>query len=77
MDININDLTLGDLEEIEDVAGKPASALFDGGMSAKTMQAVVYVLKRRGDPEFTIEDAKRIKVTEFGATDVPPTDAAA
>ena len=64
--IDVNDLTLGEVEEIENLTGLTVGDFGDGTkMSAKLVTAFVYISKRRTDPDFTIEDARKIKLGEF------------
>lgn len=61
--LDMEALTLGELETIEEVAGGDAAkAMMAGQVSAKALIAVAYVVKRRDHPEFTLEDAKALKV---------------
>lgn len=61
--LDLDAMTLGELEAIEDIAGADAAkAMMSGQMSAKALIAVAYVVKRRTNPEFTLEDAKALKV---------------
>lgn len=61
--LDLDAMTLGELETIEEVAGAGAAkAMMAGQMSAKALIAVAYVVKRRDNPEFTVEDAKALKV---------------
>lgn len=67
LDLNVDDLDLGDCMDVEEVTGEPAFVTFaaaqNGAMTAKAMAALVWVSKRKTDPTFTFEDAKRIKVS--------------
>lgn len=73
LDLNVDDLSLGDCMDVEEITGEPAFMTFasaqSGGMSAKAMAALVWVTKRKSDPTFTFEDAKAIKVSTLGAED--------
>lgn len=61
--LDLEAMTLGELEAIEEIAGADAvKAMMAGQMSAKALVAVAYVVKRRDHPEFTLEDAKALKV---------------
>lgn len=65
MDINFNpdDLTVGELEEFEEISGMTLSGLGRGaGLSAKAMKAIIYLDQRRKNPKFTLEDAKAVKI---------------
>jgi hypothetical protein len=68
--LDLDAMTLGELEAIEDVAGADAvKPLMAGQMSAKALIAVAYVVKRRDHPEFTLEDAKALKVMALAQPD--------
>lgn len=61
--IDPDDLSLGEVEAIEDILGKPFSQVFaDGGVSAKAAVALVYVVMRRDDATFTLDDARAFKI---------------
>lgn len=61
--LDMDAMTLGELETIEEIAGTDAAkAMMSGQMSARALIAVAYVVKRRDHPEFTIEDAKALRV---------------
>lgn len=61
--LDLDRMTLGELEAIEEVAGTDAVvAMMAGRMTAKALIAVAYVVKRRDDPAFTLEDARALKV---------------
>ena len=64
--IDVNELTIGDIEELETLVGKPFGEIFaDGNLSAKAMAAIVYVVKRRDEPGFTLDDARTMKLGEI------------
>ena len=56
------DLTLNEVEQIEDLNGGVSLDQLDLGR-AKTLKAIVYVLLRRDDPEITLEDAGNVKLS--------------
>ncbi len=56
----LGDLTLGELGELEDYTGLPMDAISYG--SAKTIAFVVYLVRRRSDPKYTLEDAGKIEI---------------
>ena len=61
------DLTLNEVEQIEDLNGGVSLDQLDLGR-AKTLKAIVYVLLRRDNPEITLEDAGNVKLSGlFGA----------
>jgi len=64
--IDANTLTLGELEQIEDLTGRNVTAeLGRGQPSARTLTALVYVFKRRSDPAFTMEQARELNISSF------------
>lgn len=68
--LDLEAMTLGELETIEEVAGpEAAKAMMTGQMSAKALLAVAYVVRRRDDPAFTIEDARSLKITALKPAD--------
>lgn len=73
LDLNVDDLSLGDCMDLEEITGEPAFATFaaaqTGGMTAKAMAALVWVTKRKTDPTFTFKDAKAIRVSSLGSED--------
>jgi hypothetical protein len=62
-DYDLDDLTLDEMGEIEEIAGKPYSELTFG--SVKEIKAIVLVLMKRDQPELTIEEIGSIKMVEF------------
>jgi hypothetical protein len=64
--MDIDTLTLGDIEDIENYAGLSFSDIGEDkpGVS-KLRTALVWVLKRKIDPTFTIEDARQITPDEL------------
>lgn len=66
LNININDLTLGDLEDIEGVVGSETMRLvLRGEVTPKAMVALVWVAKRKTNPAFTLDDARRLPLALF------------
>lgn len=73
MDINVNDLTLAEVAELEDVIGKPMETIFQTDTPrGRTLQALVWIATRRTDPEFTFEDAGNVKVADLTISDGEP-----
>jgi hypothetical protein len=65
----LDDFELGDLEWLEDYIGKPLS---DGEAALGTMKAAVafvYLIKRRDNPAFTLDEARKVKMTAFEDVD--------
>lgn len=64
--MNVEDLTLGEVEEIENYAGLPLSSLADTDKpSGALMVAIAWVAKRKEDPSFTLHQAKMLTSKEL------------
>lgn len=63
MDINLDTLTLAEVEEIEELTGKAIDALFDGA-KARVMRVLYFVMMRRTNPELTFEDTASVTISE-------------
>tara|TARA_R110000824_G_scaffold292421_2_gene480848 strand:- start:2577 stop:2828 length:252 start_codon:yes stop_codon:yes gene_type:complete len=62
--VDLNDLTIGEVVEIEERTGLPLDALGDPGKpKGKLLQTLAFIAKRREDPEFTWEQAGELKIS--------------
>lgn len=83
LDINPDDFTLGDIEDFEGYCGQPFELLLGKGavVSGKVLTALIWIIKRRENPKYTPEDARKVKLSEFTQDPTLPapkeTDAAA
>lgn len=103
---NPDDLTLGDLEDFEENAGKPlmetlkASPVWEEDpetgerrrkvdpetgrpemavtVSAKSLRVLVWLLRRKTEPGFTMDDARNVRVSalKIGPVDTPAVEGA-
>ena len=73
----LDDLTLGELEALEDHMGLPIGQIDLN--SARAMRFLVWLLKHRENPAFTMEQAGDVKITDLiqPEDDNPPVDAGA
>ena len=72
--IDINDLTIGEVVEIEELTGLPLDALGQADKpKGKMLQALAFISKRRDNPAFTWEMAGALKIST-DATPADPTD---
>jgi hypothetical protein len=82
-------LTVGDLEDLEEITGQSFGDLFSllgqleaGGMHKlpiKLITALVFVIRRHENPDFTLADARKVRINELELVlgDEPdPTEAA-
>lgn len=77
LEIDLDYLTVEELEEVEDLTGKGIDTLAkEGAPKAKMMRAIGFVMRKRTDPSFTWEQAGKLKVM-FKDDVVPPTVAVA
>lgn len=63
--IDIETLTIGELEEIEDITGLAFGNIDWAHLSARLMRALVYIVARRDNPDFTVEDARNVRLTQL------------
>ena len=67
-----NDLTLDEIEAFEDITDMPLDEALDKGTrKAKVMKALAFILLRREDPNITLEDVGKMKLSAvpFGGGD--------
>lgn len=71
----LDELSLDELEMLEEITGLPFDeCLVEGKPKAKVMKAFACIVKRREDPEFTVEQAGALKIRFSNKPD--PTKAA-
>jgi hypothetical protein len=65
--MDFNDITLGEIEEIEDYAGLPVSMIGDVHTvgTAKLRTALAWIVKRRENPDFTVQDARNLSAAQL------------
>lgn len=94
--LNPDDLTLGDLEDFEELVGKPidevvkpvpvtdefGARVFDAKgrpemtvkVPTKAVIALVWLSQRRDNPEFTLADARKVRVGSLVMTETNEAD---
>jgi len=74
--IKFDELTLDEIEEMEQLLGRPIDEAFaDGKPKGRALKVLVFVAKRREDPKFTFEDAGKFsqaEATKFFVTESDP-----
>ena len=76
LDVDISELTVGEIIEIEELTGMPLDALGQADKpKGKMLAALAFVSKRRENPKFTWEDALELKITT-SQTEVDPSEGA-
>lgn len=63
VDYDLDDLDLGEMEDIEELAGAPFGEINTG--STKGMKAFVFVLLRRNNPDITMQDIRSVKMVSL------------
>lgn len=73
IEYDLDDLTLDEVESIEDLAGGSFSSIDFG--SAKTMKAIAFTLMRRNRPDLMMDEVGKVKMIDFTSADeeVPET----
>lgn len=74
MDIDLNSLTLGEVEELEELCGRSIDTLLDGS-KGRVMRALYWVVARRSDPSLTWEATANLSLVDVSAV-LDPTKAA-
>lgn len=61
----LSTLTLDEVETIENLSGNPLDELMgEGKLKGKALKAIIWVAKKRVDPNFKIEDAGKVTFAE-------------
>jgi hypothetical protein len=63
--VDPEDLTLGEVDEIEEIAGCALGRIDWEAPPARVTLALVYVYHKRDDPAFTLEAARKVKLSEL------------
>jgi DNA polymerase II large subunit len=68
---SLDDFSLGDLEWLEEYVGKPLDDLANLS-SMKALVGFVFLVKRRTDSTYTVEQAREVKLATVQAEDDEP-----
>lgn len=61
-------LTLNEVEQIELITGSSIDQLLDAGQpKGKALKAIIFIVKKRIDPSFTLEQAGSISMSDANA----------
>ena len=63
--LDLDDLTLGEMEDFEKASGLTLSTIQDGNIPAKALIALVWIARRRDDPKYTLKDARSVKISDL------------
>lgn len=76
LDFDPEDLTLDELEELEELLEGSLDGMLAGDApKGKALKAIVWIMLRRDNPEATLEDAGRLKIRDIGLGVVTAGDA--
>lgn len=68
--INLAELTVGDLEDAEEIVGRSILGELTGNApTAKTVRALLWVVKRRDDPGLTAEAVRDMRILDVDIID--------
>ena len=68
MEINFDTLTLNEVEQIELLTGRSIDSIMDeGAPRGRTFKAIIFVFKKRTDPNFTFEQAGEFSMEQANA----------
>lgn len=62
--LDVSQLTVGDVEDIEEICGRPFEELDFDHPSAKLMKAVIFITGRRDNPDFSLDDAREVRLAD-------------
>lgn len=66
--MDFDDITLGEIAEIEDYAGLPFADIAEEKVGViKLRIGLAWIIKRRTQPDFTVADAEKLTTTDLNA----------
>jgi hypothetical protein len=77
MAIDFNTMTLNEIEEIELLTNKSIDSIMDDGApKGRVFKAIIFVMTKRTNPDFTLEQAGKLSMDDaaklFGDEDTGP-----
>jgi hypothetical protein len=57
--LDLNDFTLEEVEELEERTGIPVQRINPTALPAKVLSVCVWIVRRRTEPDLTLEEARR------------------
>jgi len=72
VNLDINDLTLEEVERVEEHLGVPIDVAFGPGSSkAKAIRTIAWVMGQRADPEYTYEQTGTLRMSDLNMGESP------
>lgn len=63
--LDFNSLTLNEVEQIEAITGRSIEEIMnDGAPRGKAFKAIIWIMKRRNDKNFTLDQAGEVSMAE-------------
>lgn len=62
--VDQSEITLGELADVEEMLGRSLSSAFEGGQ-ARAIAALVWVIKRRTEPDYPFDEALKVKIGDL------------
>ena len=64
---SMNDLSLGEIEEWEDLTALVFTTVMNGGMPARGITALMFIMARRQFPDLVIEEVRKRTINDLEA----------
>jgi len=74
IDVDMDKMDLGDLDFIEQESGIGVNDLVKGKITTRALLAIIVVQERRKNPAYTMDDARKLKVSEIEVVVENPTE---
>ena len=71
---DLNKLTVGDLEDLEEIAGEKYEEIDWTHPGAKLLKAMAFIAGRWDNPGFTVDDARNIRIVDLKPAENPTED---
>lgn len=71
--IDLNTMTLGELEFFEEESGLTIDDLAAGKSSSKAVIALITIQERRENPRFSMDDARKLPISDIEVSVADPT----
>ena len=78
IELDVDFFTVGEVEDLEEATGYSlqglARVLGSGDLPMKVLKALVWVVRRRSEPEFTLDDVRALRLSEIEFAGAAETD---
>jgi hypothetical protein len=71
--IKLSELTLGELEAVEDIVGRSIMGdISRGSPTMRTIRGLLWIVRRRSEPDLKFEDLADVKILDVDIDDSAP-----